>query len=577
MKTPTRQLSCAIALLTAAAASAATPTYDLVIRNGIVYDGFGGKPYAGEVAVTGDRVVYVGPARHSKGKTEIDAKGLAIAPGFVNMLAHPEESLFADGRALSDLKQGVTLEVLGEDSMGPLNPLMQRQMAERQGDIKYPVTWRGLDEYLRTLERKGVAPNLASYVGAGTVRNYVLGEADVQPTPAQLGAMRALVRQSMEEGALGVTTALIYSPNGYAKTAELSALADESAKCGGIYSAHMRSEGDRIEAALAETISIAKSSGAPAHIYHLKLAGKDNWAKQDAVIAAIEQARAQGVRITADMYTYPVAATGLDAAMPPWVQDGGLEAWIARLRQPELRAKVISEMRNPHPADWENTYGAAGPEGTLLLAFKNPKLKNLTGKSLAQVARERGVSPEDVAVDLVIEDGTRVGIAYTLMSEDNVRRLTAVPWISFDSDEAGDAPEGVFLLAGAHPRAYGSFARLFAQYVRRDHALSVEEAVRKLTTLATDTLSLPQRSRLKAGAYADVIVFDPATIQDHATFERPHQLATGVRDVFINGKAALRDGEPTGAATGRVVRGRAAKVDGGACKATAGQWRWAPT
>ncbi len=577
MKTQTRQLSCAIALMTAAAASAATPTYDLVIRNGIVYDGFGGKPYAGEVAVKGDRIAYVGPARHSKGKTEIDAKGLAIAPGFVNMLAHPEESLFADGRALSDLKQGVTLEVLGEDSMGPLNPLMQRQMAERQGDIKYPVTWRGLDEYLRTLERKGVAPNLASYVGAGTVRNYVLGETDVQPTPAQLGAMRALVRQSMEEGALGVTTALLYSPNGYAKTAELSALADESAKCGGIYSAHMRSEGDRIEAALAETISIAKSSGAPAHIYHLKLAGKDNWAKQDAVIATIEQARAQGVRITADMYTYPVAATGLDAAMPPWVQDGGLEAWIARLRQPELRAKVIAEMRNPHPADWENTYGEAGAEGTLLLAFKNPKLKNLTGKSLAQVARERGVSPEDIAIDLVIEDGTRVGIAYTLMSEDNVRRLTAVPWISFDSDEAGDAPEGVFLLAGAHPRAYGSFARLFAQYVRRDHALSVEEAVRKLTTLATNTLSLPQRNRLKAGAYADVIVFDPATIQDHATFERPHQLATGVRDVFINGKAALRDGEPTGAATGRVVRGRAAKVDGGACKAAAGQWRWAPT
>jgi N-acyl-D-amino-acid deacylase len=562
--------------MAAGASCAAAPTYDLVIRNGMVYDGFGGKPYVGEVAVKGDRIVYVGPVHQSKGKTEVDATGLAIAPGFVNMLAHPEASLFADGRALSDLKQGVTLEVLGEDSMGPLNPLMQRQMAERQGDIKFPVTWRGLDEYLRILERKGVAPNLASYVSAGTVRNYVLGEGDVQPTPAQLQAMRALVRKSMEEGALGVTTALIYSPNGYAKTPELSALADESAKCGGIYSAHMRSEGDRIEAALAETIAIAKSSGAPAHIYHLKLAGKDNWDKQDAVIATIEQARAQGVRITADMYTYPVAATGLDAAMPPWVQDGGLESWSARLRQPELRAKVIAEMRNPHPANWENLYGAAGPEGTLLLAFKNPKLKNLSGKTLAQVARERGVSPEDAAVDLVIEDGSRIGVAYTLMSENNVRRLTAVPWVSFDSDEAAYAPEGVFLLSSAHPRAYGSFARLFAQYVRRDQVLSVEEAVRKLTTLATDTLSLPQRSRLKAGAYADVIVFDPATIEDHATFERPHQLATGVRDVFINGKAALRDGEPTGAATGRVVRGRAAKVNGGACKSAADKWRWAP-
>jgi N-acyl-D-amino-acid deacylase len=563
--------------MAAGASCAAAPTYDLVIRNGMVYDGFGGKPYVGEVAVNGDRIVYVGPVRQGKGKTEIDAKGLAIAPGFVNMLAHPEASLFADGRALSDLKQGVTLEVLGEDSMGPLNPLMQRQMAERQGDIKFPVTWRGLDEYLRTLERKGIAPNVASYVSAGTVRNYVLGEGDVQPTPSQLQAMRALVRKSMEEGALGVTTALIYSPNGYAKTPELSALADESAKCGGIYSAHMRSEGDRIEAALAETIAIAKSSGAPAHIYHLKLAGKDNWSKQDAVIAAIEQARAQGVRITADMYTYPVAATGLDAAMPPWVQDGGLESWIARLRQPEVRAKVIAEMRNPHPANWENMYGAARPEGTLLLAFKNPKLKHLTGKTLAQVARERGVSPEDAAIDLVIEDGTRIGVAYTLMSENNVRRLTAVPWVSFDSDEGAYAPEGVFLLASAHPRAYGSFARLFAQYVRRDQALSVAEAVRKLTTLPTDTLSLPQRSRLKAGAYADVIVFDPATIEDHATFERPHQLATGVRDVFINGKAALRDGEPTGAATGRVVRGRAAKANGGACKSAAEKWRWAPT
>jgi N-acyl-D-amino-acid deacylase len=565
-----------LAIATATPSIAAEPAvHDLVIRNGVIYDGSGAKPYAGEVAIDGDRIVYVGPARKNKGKTEIDAKGKAIAPGFINMLAHPEESLFVDGRALSDLKQGVTLEVLGEDSMGPLNPTMKRLLAERQGDIKYPVSWTTLGEYLTLLERKGVAPNLASFVGAGTVRNHVLGEADVQPSAAQLATMRALVRQSMEEGALGVTTALIYSPNTYARTPELIALAEESAKCGGIYSAHMRSEGDRIEAAIEETIAIAKASGAPAEIYHLKLAGKDNWGKLDKVIGMIEGARAQGTRITADMYTYTAGATGLDAAMPPWVQDGGLEAWIARLRDPAVRKRVIAEMRNAHPGNWENLYGAAGPENTVLLQFKNPKLKNLIGKSVAQVAKERGVSPEDAAIDMVIEDGSRVGIAYYLMSEANLRRQVALPWMSFNSDEAGQAPEGVFLKAGAHPRAYGNFARLFAQYVRKDHALSMEEAVRKLTSLPADTLSLPDRGRLKAGAFADVVVFDPATIQDHATFAKPHQLATGVQHVLVNGKVALRDGEATGAPTGRFVRGRAATAAGGACKAEASQWTWA--
>jgi N-acyl-D-amino-acid deacylase len=563
-----------LALPCAPASAASQTLHDVVIRNGIVYDGSGAKPYRGEVAIDGDRIAYVGKVRGHKGKTVIDARGRAIAPGFINMLAHPEESLMVDGRALSDLKQGVTLEVMGEDSMGPLNPTMQRLMAERQGDLKYPVSWTTLGQYLALLEQKGIAPNVASFVGAGTVRNHVLGEGDVQPSAAQLDSMRALVRQSMEEGALGVTTALIYSPNTYARTPELVALAQESAKCGGIYTAHMRSEGDRIEAAIDETIAIARASGAPAEIYHLKLAGRDNWGKLDKVIGMIERARADGVRITADMYTYTAGATGLDAAMPPWVQDGGLEAWIARLRDPALRARVIAEMRNPHPADWENLYAASGPENTVLLTFKNPKLKDLIGKSVAQVARERGVSPEDAAIDLVIEDGTRVGIAYFLMSEENLRRQVALPWMSFDSDEAGYAPEGVFLKSGAHPRAYGSFARVFAQYVRKDHALSVEQAVRKLTSLPADTLSLPDRGRLKAGAFADLVVFDPATIQDHATFAKPHQLATGVQHVLVNGKLALRDGEPTGASTGRFVRGRAATAAGGACKASASQWTW---
>jgi N-acyl-D-amino-acid deacylase len=361
---------------------------------------------------------------------------------------------------------------------------------------------------------------------------------------------------------------LIYAPANFAKTPELIALAQESARCGGIYTSHMRSEGDRIESAVQETIDIAKASGAPAEIYHLKLAGKDNWDKLDKVVNMVDTARASGVRISANMYTYTAGATGLDAAMPLWVQDGGLEAWIARLRDPAIRAKVIAEMRVMHPKTWENLYGAAGAQGVLLLSLKNPKLKPLTGKTLAEVAKMRGVTPEDAAVDLVIEDGSRVGVAYFLMSEDNIRRQVALPWVSFGSDEQGDAPQGVFLLSAAHPRAYGNFARVFAQYVRKDHALTIEDAVRRLSALPADNLSLKDRGRLQSGYFADVVVFDPTTIQDHATYEKPHQLSTGVSYVVVNGKLALADGKATGAATGRVVRGRA-WTGGGAAAAGA--------
>jgi N-acyl-D-amino-acid deacylase len=559
----------------AAAAPDAGAVHDVVLRGGLIYDGSGGKPFRGEVAIDGDRLAYVGPKRDLAGRMVIDVHGQAIAPGFINMLAHPEESLLVDGRALSDLTQGVTLEVMGEFSMGPLNPKMKELTVAREEDIKYPVTWTTLGEYLEGLERRGIAPNVASFVGAPTVRTYVLGEGDVQPSAQQLEEMRGLVHQAMEQGALGVTTMLIYSPATYAKTPELIALAQESARCGGIYTAHMRSEGDRIESALQETIEIAKASGAPAEIYHLKVSGKDNWGKIDRIIAAIEQARAAGVRITANMYSYTAGATGLDAAMPSWVQDGGLEAWIKRLQDPSVRAKVIAEMRNPHPGTWENLYGAAGPEGMILLSFKNPKLKPLTGKTLAAVAASRGVTPEDAAIDLVIEDGTRVGVAYFLMSEANVRREISLPWVSFGSDESGDAPEGVFLLSAAHPRAYGNFARVFAKYVREDHALSTEEAVRKMTSLPADNLSLKDRGRLRPGAGADVVVFDPNTIQDHATFENSHQLSTGVSYVIVNGKLALKEGKATGAATGRVVRGRAwTGVPGGGCRKSAGDWAW---
>jgi N-acyl-D-amino-acid deacylase len=568
-----------LALNAAAALPAATPDgggYDVLISGGTVYDGSGGAPFVGDLAIRGDRIAYVGPHAPGHARERVDAHGKAVSPGFVNMLAHPEVSLLADGRALSDLRQGVTLEVIGEDSMGPLTPQMKDLVLKRQGDIRFEVDWTTLGEYLQRLEQRGIAPNVASYVGAGTVRTYVLGERDVQPTPAQLEQMRTLVRQAMEQGALGVTTALIYSPNGYAKTPELIALASESARCGGIYSVHMRSEGDRLMEALAETIDIARASGAPAEIYHLKAAGKENWDKLGALITAVDRARAQGVRITADMYVYTAGATGLDAAMPPWVQDGGLEAWIERLKDPAIRKKVIAEMRNPHPG-WENLFAAAGAEGTLLLAFKNPALKPLTGKTLAAVAKMRGVSPEDAAIDLVIEDGTRVGVAYFLMSEENVRREVALPWVSFDSDEQAPAPEGVFLKSNSHPRAYGNFARVLAHYVRDEHVLTLTQAIHKLSAMPAATLSLRDRGSLQAGYFADVVVFDPNTIQDHATYEKPHQLATGVEEVWVNGVRALRHEEPTGAASGRAVRGRAwTGAGGGGCRQSAHDWSWTP-
>ena len=556
-------------------ALAAERLHDVVIRNATIYDGSGRPPFRGAVAVDGDRIAYVGPPRPLRGRQELDAHGRAVAPGFINMLSHVEESLFADGRALSDLRQGVTLEVLGELSMGPLSPEMKRTLSARQSDIRYPVTWTTLGEYLETVQKRGIAPNVASFVGAGTVRVDVLGEADVQPDGAQLDAMRGLVRRSMQEGALGLTTALIYAPHTYAKTPELIALAQESARCGGVYTVHMRSEADRIGEAVDETIAIAKASGAPAEIYHLKIAGRDNWAKRDAVLAQIESARAAGVRISADMYLYTAGATGLDAAMPPWVQSGGLEAWIAHLKDPATRARVVAAMKEPHPKDWENLYAAAGPAGMRLLAFKNEALKPLTGRTLAEGAAMRGVSAEDAAIDLVIEDGSRVGVAYELMSEDNIKAQIARPWVSLGSDADGEAPEGVFLKASPHPRTYGNFARLFARYVRDDPVMTMQEAVRRLTTLPADNLSLSDRGRLKAGAFADVVVFAPAAIQDHATFDRPQQLATGVSDVLVNGRFALRDGVATGAPTGRAVRGRAwTGAPGGGCRASASDWRW---
>ena len=556
-------------------AAAASAPHDVVIRHAIIYDGSGAAPYAGELAIDGDRIAYVGARSAGKGRLEIDAHGQAVAPGFIDMMGHSEESLLADGRAVSGLKQGITTDIFTEDSMGPLSPEMARHAKERQGDIKYDVTWSTLGQYLEQLQRRGISPNVASFVGEGAVRVNVLGEGDVQPTPEQLTRMRALVHQAMEEGALGLTTALIYAPNNYAKTPELIALARESARCGGMYTAHMRSEGDHIEDAVRETIRIARESGAPAEIHHFKFIGHDNWGKRDAVVAMINAARAAGIRITADMYTYTAGATALDASLPPWVHSGGPEAMVARLRQPDVRARVIAAMRDPHPKDWENLYGQSGADAVLILAARTPAGKSHIGQTIGQIARQRHVSPEDAIVDLVIEDNAGIGAAYTIISEANLAKQIVLPWVSLGSDAESGAPEGVFLLSSTHPRAYGNFARLFAKYVREEHLLSVQEAVRKLTSLPADVLSLKDRGRLEAGGFADVVVFDPATIQDHSTYAKPMQYATGVTDVLINGKLALRNGVPTGAPSGRVLRGRGwTGAPGGGCRASSAAWTW---
>jgi N-acyl-D-amino-acid deacylase len=547
----------------------APQSYDLLVRGGTIYDGSGGAPFVGDLALTGDRIAYVGPQAPGAAKRTLDATGMAVSPGFINMLSWAVESLIEDPRGLSDITQGITLEVFGEgDSMGPLTDEMKALDVQRQGDIKYDIKWTTLGQYLDYMEQRGISPNIASFVGATTVRVHELGEKDVDPKPEQLDRMRGLVRDAMKEGALGVGSSLIYAPAFYAETPELVALTAEAGKCGGMYISHMRSEGGKLLESVDELIDISRQSGAPAEIYHMKQAGAANWDKLDPMIARIEAARASGQRITADMYNYTAGATGLDAAMPPWVQDGGLEKWIARMKDPKVRARVIREMKTP-TKEWENLMLLTGdPYKVLLVAFKNDKLKPLTGKSLGEVARMRHKSPEETAIELVIEDGSRVGTVYFLMSEDNVKRQVGLPWMSFGSDAGAPAPEGVFLKSGTHPRAYGNVAKLLGHYVRDEKAAALPDAIRRLTSLPATNLSLRERGWLKPGYYADVVVFDPATIADHATYAKPHQLSTGVRDVFVNGVQVLANGEHTGATPGRFVHGPGwtGWPDGGACK-----------
>jgi N-acyl-D-amino-acid deacylase len=530
--------------------------FDLIIRNATIYDGSAQPPIAGDLAVSGDRVAAVGPNLSGSAKTTIDAHGLALAPGFINMLSQAQESLIEDGLSQSDIRQGVTLEVMGEgESMAPLNDSMRRTMVEQQADIKYEVPWTTLGQYLDHLVSLGVAPNVASFVGATTVRVHEIGYADRPPTAAELERMQRLVREAMEQGALGLSSALIYAPGFYAKTDELIALARAAAPYGGLYISHMRSEGTRLLEAFDELLKISIEAKIPAEIYHLKAAGKQNWDKLETLIERIEKTRAAGQQITADMYTYTAGATGLDAAMPPWVQEGGYKKWAERLRDPEIRARVAREMATPTDA-WENFFVAAGsPDRILLVGFKNAKLKPYTGKTLAQVATLRGKSPQETAMDLVIEDGSRVSTVYFLMSEENVRRQIRLPWVSFDSDEGSYAPAGVFLKFNPHPRAYGTFARLLGRYVRDEKLIPLEQAIHRLTAFPAQTLKLDQRGLLKKDYFADLVLFDPAKIQDHATFDQPHQYSTGVVHVWVNGTQVLKDGEHTGAKPGRVVRG----------------------
>jgi N-acyl-D-amino-acid deacylase len=530
--------------------------FDVIIRGGTIYDGTGAEPRHVDVAIRGDRIAGVGDFKTAKAKAIIDAKGLAVAPGFINMLSWSNESLIQDGRSQSEIRQGVTTEIMGEgESMGPVNDRVREHMLREQSDIKYDIKWNTLAEYLRYLENRGISCNVASFIGATTIRENVIGFEDKQPTPEQLDQMRELVRKEMEAGALGIGTSLIYPPAFYAKTEELIELCKVAAKYQGKYISHMRSEGNRLLEALDELIRISREAGIPAEVYHIKAAGEPNWEKIDDLLSRIEAAQKEGLKITADMYTYTAGGTGLDACLPPWTEDGGYPALFKRLRNPATREKIKAQVQTPSD-EWENMYLAAGgPEHILLSQFKSDKLKPLTGKTLAEVAKIRGKDPIDTAMDLIAEDGSRIGTIYFMISEENIKKELAKPWISFGSDESSQAPEGVFLKSNPHPRAYGNFARVLGKYVRDEKALSLTEAIRRLSGLPATNLGLDHRGFLKEGMFADVVVFDPATITDHATFEKPHQYATGVKHVFVNGAQVLKDGEHTGAKPGRALWG----------------------
>ena len=551
-----RAFICTVLFLVTASFTYPQDAYDVIIRGGTVYDGSGGTPLKADVGIKGDKVVKIGNLTASNAATVIDASGMAVAPGFINMLSWSTESIIVDPRSLGELKQGVTTQIFGEGwSMGPLNDRMKKQMKADQGDLKYEIEWTTLSDYLTYLEKRGVTQNVASYVGATTIRIYVLGEGDVQPNPEQMQQMRDLVRKEMEAGALGIGSSLIYAPAFYAKTEELIELCKVAAEYKGKYISHMRSEGNKLEEAVAELIRISREAKIPAEIYHLKAAGRENWPKMDKVIAMVEAAQKSGLKITADMYNYPAGATGLEASIPPWALDGGYQELFKRIQDAATRKRILDEMRTPTDK-WENLRLAAGSDDRILLVgFKNEKLKPLTGKSLAEVARMRGTDAENTILDLMVEDQSRVGTVYFLMAEENIKKQIALPWVSFGSDAESMAPEGPFLKSNPHPRAYGNFARLLGKYVRDEKVITLQEAIRRFTSLPAANLGLEGRGLLRNGYFADVVIFDPKTIADKATFEQPHQFAVGMRDVFVNGVQMLKNGEHTGKFSGRAVWG----------------------
>ena len=531
--------------------------YDILIKNGTIADGSGDSTYIGSVGINADTIAAVGKLK-ATGTLEIDASGLVVAPGFINVLSWATESLIEDGRSQSDIRQGVTLEVFGEGwSMGPLSKDLKKdlQLPTAQGDIKYDVDWNSLDEYLQSLIKRGISPNVASFIGATTVRINHIGYEDRAPTDEELTSMKQMVRQAMEDGALGVGSSLIYAPAFYSSTEELIALCKVASEYNGLYISHMRSEGNRLLQSIDELMRIANEADIRAEIYHLKMSGKENWSKYDEVVKKIDSARTAGLSITTNMYNYVAGATGLDASMPPWVQEGGYKKWAERLQDPEIRQRVLEEMTTPTDK-WENLMYAAGTSDNLLLVgFENDSLRHYTGKTLTEIAIIHGKSPEETAIDLVIADGSRVGTVYFLMSEENIKKQIALPYMSFGSDASSMAPEGVFLNSSTHPRAYGNFSRLLGKYVRDEQIISIEEAIRKLTSLPASNLKIKKRGKLAKGYFADLAIFNPETIQDHATFSEPHQLSTGMLHVFVNGEQVLKDGEHTGATPGRVVRG----------------------
>lgn len=530
--------------------------YDTIIRNGMIYDGNGGEPYKADIAINADTIAFIGDLKNESAKNEIDAHGMAVAPGFINMLSWSTISLIHDGRSQGEIRQGVTLEVMGEgESMGPLNEKMKEQMRNGQTDIKYDVDWTSLGQYLRGLEKRGISCNVASFVGSTTVRQYVVGEDDKDPTPAQMDSMKSLVRQAMEEGAMGVGSSLIYPPAFFAKTNELIELSKEASEYGGMYISHMRNEGNKLFEATHELITIAKEANIPAEIYHFKESGKDNWWKLDSLVKIVDSANSHGLKITADMYTYNASATGLSASFPPSLQDGGFDSLWHRLQRADVRDKMKRAMKS-NAQDWENTYyGAGGASGVLLLGFKKDSLRKYIGKTLAQVAQMRGASPEETAMNLIVEDSTRIEVSYFSMDSNNVKKEVALPWMSFCSDAVSEAPEGVFLKSNPHPRAYGSFIRVLGKFSRDENVLPLQQAVRKLSKLPATNLKLQKRGELKIGNFADVVIFDPAKVRDKATFEKPHQYAEGVIHVFVNGVQVLKDGEHTGTKPGRFVKG----------------------